>query len=99
MVKDSKLLLDQVTYNIMIQVLSKHQHSDEALAVVKEAEERGFQVDKVEYSAVVDSFCKQELRSEEEKKTKKLNSDSSAEMFRNQQAQLIIGGRCRRTRI
>ncbi|CAL1365732.1 unnamed protein product [Linum trigynum] len=59
MVKSSKLLPDQVTYNILIHVLSKHQHSDEALVFLREAEERGFPVDKVEYSAVVDSYCKQ----------------------------------------
>ena len=58
MVKDSKLILDQVTYNSLIHMLSKHGHGDEALEFLREAEERGFRVDKVGYSAIVHSFCK-----------------------------------------
>ncbi|KAM3270273.1 pentatricopeptide repeat-containing protein, mitochondrial [Capsicum chacoense] len=59
MSKDSNLLPDQVTYNTIIHMLSKHGHADEALGFLREAEERGFGVDKVGYSAVVDSFCKE----------------------------------------
>ncbi|XP_009600019.1 pentatricopeptide repeat-containing protein At1g09900 [Nicotiana tomentosiformis] len=58
MAKDSNLLPDQVTYNTIIHMLSKHGHADEALGFLREAEERGFRVDKVGYSAVVNSFCK-----------------------------------------
>nr|POE86075.1 pentatricopeptide repeat-containing protein, mitochondrial [Quercus suber] len=57
MVKDSKLILHQVTYNTLIHMLSKHGHGDEALEFLREAEERGFHVDKG-YSAIVHSFCK-----------------------------------------
>ena len=39
-------------------MLSKHGHGDEALEFSREAEERGFHVDKVGYSAIVHSFCK-----------------------------------------
>lgn len=59
MVNDSNLFHDQVTYNTLIHMLSKHGHGDEALEFLKEAEKGGFRVDKVGYSAVVHSFCKE----------------------------------------
>ena len=58
MVKDGKLIPDQVTYNTLIHMLSKHGHGDEALEFLREAEERGFRDDKIVYSAIVHSFCK-----------------------------------------
>ncbi|KAJ4703087.1 Pentatricopeptide repeat-containing protein [Melia azedarach] len=59
MVNDSNLLHDQVTYNTLIHMLSKHGHGDEALEFLREAEKRGFRVDKVGYSSVVHAFCKE----------------------------------------
>ncbi|CAL5411702.1 unnamed protein product [Camellia sinensis] len=59
MLKVSKLLPDQVTYNTLIHMLSKHGHGDEALEFLREAEERGFLVDKVGYSAIIHSFCQE----------------------------------------
>ncbi|KAI9198659.1 hypothetical protein LWI28_019906 [Acer negundo] len=59
MVSDSNLIRDQVTYNTLIHMLSKHGHADEALNFLREAEERGFRVDKIGYSAIVHSFCKE----------------------------------------
>ncbi|KAF2291755.1 hypothetical protein GH714_035464 [Hevea brasiliensis] len=56
MMKDSKLFPDQVTYNTIIHMLAKHGHADEAVEFLREAEERGFQVDKVGHSAIIDSF-------------------------------------------
>ncbi|XP_044509564.1 pentatricopeptide repeat-containing protein At5g41170, mitochondrial-like [Mangifera indica] len=58
MVTDGNLLHDQVTYETLIHMLSKHGHGDEALKFLKEAEDKGFQVDKVAYSAIIHSFCK-----------------------------------------
>ena len=40
MLKDSKLIPDQVTYNTLIHMLSKHGHGDEALEFLRDAEER-----------------------------------------------------------
>ncbi|KAJ3674534.1 hypothetical protein LUZ60_005150 [Juncus effusus] len=51
------LILDQVTYNTIIHVLSKHGHANEALEFVKESELNGFRVDSFGYSAVLNAFC------------------------------------------
>ncbi|XWS19886.1 hypothetical protein CRYUN_Cryun31cG0054800 [Craigia yunnanensis] len=59
MAKDSNLFPDQVTYNTLIHMLSKHGRADEALEFLREAEARGFQIDKVGHSAIVHSYCKQ----------------------------------------
>ena len=40
MLMDSKLIPDQVTYNTLIHMLSKHGHGDEALEFLRDAEER-----------------------------------------------------------
>lgn len=56
---DSNLLPDHVTYNSLIQMLSKHGHGDEALEILREAEELRFKFDKVEYSAIVHAYCKE----------------------------------------
>jgi pentatricopeptide repeat protein len=40
MLKDSKLIPDQVTYNTLTHMLSKHGHGDEALEFLRDAEER-----------------------------------------------------------
>ena len=40
MLMDSKLIPDQVTYNTLIHMLSKHGHGDEALKFLRDAEER-----------------------------------------------------------
>lgn len=56
---NSNLLPDHVTYNSLIQMLSKHGHGDEALEILREAEELRFKVDKVEYSAIVHAYCKE----------------------------------------
>ncbi|KAM1245089.1 hypothetical protein ACFX2G_037161 [Malus domestica] len=58
MIKDGELLPDQVTYNNLVHMLSKHGYGDEALEFLREAEERGYWFDKVGYSAIVHSFCK-----------------------------------------
>ncbi|CAN6546071.1 unnamed protein product [Malus baccata var. baccata] len=58
MIKDGELLPDQATYNNLVHMLSKHGYGDEALEFLREAEERGYWFDKVGYSAIVDSFCK-----------------------------------------
>ncbi|KAE8696330.1 Detected protein of confused Function [Hibiscus syriacus] len=54
-VKESNLLPDMVTYNTLIHKLSKHGHADEALDFLREAEARGFQIDKVGHSAIIHS--------------------------------------------
>ncbi|CAN6683705.1 unnamed protein product [Malus baccata var. baccata] len=56
MIKDGELLPDQVTYNNLVHMLSKHGYGDEALEFLWEAEERGYRFDKVGYSAIVHSF-------------------------------------------
>ncbi|KAL0926824.1 hypothetical protein M5K25_003075 [Dendrobium thyrsiflorum] len=58
MKNDSNLIPDQVTHNLLIHVLSKHGHSDEALGFLQESEEKCFRVDKIGYSAIIHSFCR-----------------------------------------
>ncbi|KAD3068874.1 hypothetical protein E3N88_36754 [Mikania micrantha] len=57
MLNKSKLTPDQVTYNMLIHMLSKYGHGFEAISFAKEAEERGFSIGKIEYSAIIHSFC------------------------------------------
>lgn len=57
MQEDSNLIPDQVTYANAIHALSRHGHADEAWEFLKEAEGKGFNVDKVGHSAVINSFC------------------------------------------
>ncbi|EYU33400.1 hypothetical protein MIMGU_mgv1a023529mg [Erythranthe guttata] len=59
MLKESNLVPDQVTYNTLIHMLSKYGHAEEALGFIREAEERGFHVDKVGHTAVVNCFCQE----------------------------------------
>lgn len=63
MLKENKLLADQVTYNTIIHALSKYGHAEEALQFLREAEEKGFHVDKVEHTAIINCFC-QEVKME-----------------------------------
>ncbi|XLR37897.1 hypothetical protein HN51_024664 [Arachis hypogaea] len=58
MVVNSELISDQVTYDTLIHTLSKHGHADDALAYLKEVEDKGFHIDKVGHNAVVNSFSK-----------------------------------------
>ncbi|BBH01126.1 Tetratricopeptide repeat-like superfamily protein [Prunus dulcis] len=58
MTNDGGLLPDQVTYNNLVHMLSKHGYGDEAVEFLREAEDKGFRFDKVGYSAIVHSFCK-----------------------------------------
>ncbi|KAM2512428.1 hypothetical protein TB2_035868 [Malus domestica] len=50
MIKDGELLPDQVTYNNLVHMLSKHGYGDEALEFLREAEERGYWFDKVDHA-------------------------------------------------
>jgi pentatricopeptide repeat protein len=52
---DAGLFPDQVTYNMLIHVLSKHGHADETVEFLKESEGKRFRVDEVGYSAIVHS--------------------------------------------
>lgn len=59
MMEESKLQPDQVTYNTLIHMLCKNGHGEEALGFLREAEERGFHIDKVGNTAVVNCFCQE----------------------------------------
>jgi pentatricopeptide repeat protein len=51
------LVPDQTTYSIMVDVLSKHGYGQEALDFLMEMEDKGFSIDVVGYSAVINAFC------------------------------------------
>ncbi|KAL0442488.1 UNVERIFIED_CONTAM: hypothetical protein Slati_1971500 [Sesamum latifolium] len=59
MARESTLLPDQVTYNTLIHMLSKGGHAEEALGFLREAEERGFHIDKLGHTAIVNCFCQE----------------------------------------
>ncbi|GER36763.1 pentatricopeptide repeat-containing protein [Striga asiatica] len=53
----SKLPPDQDTYNTLVHMLCKNGHAEEALGFLREAERKGFHIDKSGHTAIVNCFC------------------------------------------